>query len=84
MSYDLRRLRAHGLIERIPGTTATPSPIPANATPTSSPASTTASGGPGSLNSPTPPSPRDSTLRQAGRAYHRAINDLIAEAGIAP
>ena len=39
ITYDLRRLRIHGLIERIPAPSATRSPPPASARPCSSPGS---------------------------------------------
>ena len=51
-TYDLRRLREHGLIERIPHTHRYQVTPPACATPCSSPASTTASCEPDSPNSP--------------------------------
>lgn len=56
-SYDLRRLRHHHLIERIPTATATRSPTPGYATRCSSPASTTGSYKPASPRSPNQPRP---------------------------
>ncbi len=53
MSYDLRRLRLHGLIERIPRTHRYQLTPPASATPCSSPASTTGYYALASPNSPT-------------------------------
>ena len=53
MTYDLRRLRLHGLIERIPGTHRYPSPTTACASRSSSPAPTTDSSAPASPNSST-------------------------------
>jgi len=52
-TYDLRRLRLHGLIERIPIPTDIKSLRPACTTPCSSPVSTTDSSAPGKLNLPT-------------------------------
>ena len=66
MTYDLRRLRLHGLIERIPTPTPTPSPPTASVSPSSTPRSTTgysARSSPRPTNHPPPsnsdaPSPR--------------------------
>jgi hypothetical protein len=83
MSYDLRRLRAHGLFERTPGT------FRYTVTDTGQRHARFLTrvhdriwrAGLAALTDPDPP--RDSTLRQADRVYHRAIDDLIAKAGIA-
>jgi hypothetical protein len=45
MSYDLRRLRLHGLIKRLPAATPTPSPPTASASPSSTPNSKTGCSG---------------------------------------
>ncbi|MBV9140088.1 MAG: hypothetical protein JO115_04095 [Pseudonocardiales bacterium] len=58
MTYDLRRLRAHGLITRTPTTAATKSPTPESSTPCCSPTPTTTSCAPAWPRSPTPTHPR--------------------------
>ena len=84
ISYDLRRLRIHGLIERIPGTLPLPGhprrhppgplPHPPHPAAARSPAWP-------SLPRPEPASP--SRLRAAARAYDAAIDDLARQAGLA-
>jgi len=54
MTYDLRRLRAHGLIARIPTPAATRSPTPDSSRPCCSPAPTTTCCAPHWPSSPTP------------------------------
>ena len=65
-TYDLRRLRHHGLIERIPHITATESPPTASARHSSSPESTTGCSATGSPNSPTPTQPDRRSTQPAG------------------
>lgn len=83
MSYDLRRLRAHGLIQRTSGTfryTVTDTGQ-CHARFLTRVHDRIWRAGLAELTDPDPA--RDSTLRQADRAYHQAINDLITDAGIA-
>jgi Mn-dependent DtxR family transcriptional regulator len=83
MTYDLRRLRAHGLIERVPGT------FRYTVTDTGARHARFLTrvhdriwrAGLAQLTDPDPP--RQGALRQADRAYHQAIDQLISEAGIA-
>jgi hypothetical protein len=83
MTYDLRRLRAHGLIERVPGTfryTVTDHGA-RHARFLTRVHDRIWRAGLAQLTDPDPP--RHSPLRQADRAYHQAIDQLISEAGIA-
>jgi hypothetical protein len=83
MTYDLRRLRAHGLIERVSGA------FRHTVTDTGQCHARFLTGvhdriwraGLPELTDPDPPS--DSPLRQADRAYQRALTDLVHQAGIA-
>jgi hypothetical protein len=70
MSHELRRLRLHGLIERIPAASATASPTRACARPSCSPAPTPGSSAPPSPNWPTRPHqpPADYARRSTGRS----------------
>jgi hypothetical protein len=80
ISYDLRRLRIHGLIERIPGTfryQVTPAGIRQAIFLTRRLLIT----GMAELAQPDPPAP--SRLRASARAYDAAIDDLIRRAGLA-
>ena len=82
MSYDLRRLRAHGLITRIRAATATGSPTPGCTTPCCSPIHTRLLlPGLAQLADPDPPAP--SPLRTAARNYRQAIDQLTQDAGLA-
>lgn len=82
MSYDLRRLRAHGLIERIPGTfryQVTSEGISQALFLTRLHDKFLRTG----LAVLTSPAPPDHNLAAASRAYARAINDLARQAGLA-
>ena len=75
MTYDLRRLRLHGLIERIPRTnTYTPHPRRASASPSSTPRSTAGSSRPLLDAADQPPAPIE--LRRALATIDRTIADL--------
>jgi hypothetical protein len=83
VSYDLRRLRAHGLITRIPGThryqiTDTGSHHAMLLTHVHT---RVLQPGLAQLTDPDPPTP--SPLRTAARNYQRALNHLTQEAGFA-
>jgi hypothetical protein len=83
VSYDLRRLRAHGLITRIPGThryrlTATAADHAMLLTHIHT---RLLQPGLAQLTDPDPPTP--STLRAAANAYQRALDQLTQQAGLA-
>jgi hypothetical protein len=83
LSYDLRRLRYHGFIQRIPGTrryqvTATGL---RDALFLTRACSRLLHGGLAELTEPAPARP--SKLRAAARAYENAIDDLLTRAGLA-
>ena len=83
MTYDLRRLRLHGLIERIPHTfryRVTDSGL-RTATYLTRLHDRLLRTGLAELTDPSPPAP--SALRAADRAYQAAIDDLTRQAGIA-
>jgi hypothetical protein len=83
ISYDLRRLRIHKLIERIPGTfryQVTPAGI-RQARFLTRLTQRLLITGLAELAEPTPPIP--SRLRAAARAYDAAIDDLTRKAGLA-
>lgn len=83
LSYDLRRLRIHGLIERIPGTfryQLTPAGLQ-QATFLTRLTSRLLTTGLAQLAPAEPPAP--SRLRAAARAYDAAIDDLIRCSGLA-
>ena len=83
ITYDLRRLRAHGLIERIPGT------FRYQVTPAGTRQALFLTrltrrlliGGLAQLAQPEPPAP--SPLRAAARAYEAAVDDLARQSGLA-
>jgi hypothetical protein len=82
ISYDLRRLRIHGLIQRIPGTfryQLTPAGI-RQATFLTRLTQRLLITGLAELAQPDPP--RHSRLRAAARAYDAAIGDLLQQAGL--
>ena len=83
MTYDLRRLRAHGLIARLPAHPPLPGHRPRAAPrhvphPRPRPA---AAPRPGPTRRPRPA--RAQPLRTAARTYQRALDDLTHEAGLA-
>ena len=83
ITYDLRRLRTHGLIERIPGTfryqvTDTGLRTARYLTRVHDRLLRT---GLAEITDPSPPAP--TALRAADRAYQAAIDDLTQQAGIA-
>jgi hypothetical protein len=83
LSYDLRRLRIHGLIERIPGTfryQVTPAGI-RQATFLTRLTRRLLITGLAELAPPEPPIP--SRLRAAARAYDAALHDLARQSGLA-
>jgi len=83
ITYDLRRLRAHGVIERIPRThryTITPGGI-RTALFLTRLSQRFLIPGMAQVTDPSPPAP--SRLRAASRAYEAAIDDLAANAGLA-
>ena len=83
MSYDLRRLRAHGLIARIPGThryRVTDSGCD-HAMLLTHIHTRLLQPGLAQLTDPDPPAP--SPLRTAARTYQRALDQLTQEAGLA-
>jgi predicted MarR family transcription regulator len=83
ITYDLRRLRAHGMIERIPRThryTITADGIRTALFLTRLSQRFLI---PGMAHATGPSPPADSTLRTASRAYEAAINDLARDAGLA-
>lgn len=83
MSYDLRRLRAHGLITRIPGThryRVTDTGLHHAALLTHV-ATRLLQPGLAQLTDPDPPAP--SALRTAARNYQRALDQFTQEAGLA-
>jgi hypothetical protein len=83
MTYDLRRLRLHGLIERIPHTFryhVTDAGL-RSATYLTRLHDRLLRAGLAELTDPSPPAP--SALRAADRAYQAAIDDLTRQAGIA-
>jgi hypothetical protein len=83
ISYDLRRLRIHGLIHRIPSTfryQVTPSGI-RQALFLTRLTQRLLIPGLAQLADPSPPDP--SRLQTAARAYHGAIDDLARQAGLA-
>ena len=83
ITYDLRRLRLHGLIERIPGTfryQVTDSGI-RSARYLTRLHDRLLRTGLAQLTDPDPPAP--AALRTADRAYQAAIDDLTRQAGIA-
>ena len=82
-TYDLRRLRHHGLIERIPHSHRYRVTPPATATPSSCPEThhRLLRDGLAQIAEPTPTSP--TRLRAADRAYDRAVDDLLTRAGLA-
>ena len=83
VTYELRRLRAHGLIERIPRThryAITPSGI-RQALFLTRLSQRFLIPGMAQVTGPSPPA--DSTLRAAARAYEAAIDDLARDAGLA-
>ncbi len=83
ITYDLRRLRCHGLIERIPGT------FRYQVTDTGLRTARYLTrvhdrllrAGLAQITDPSPPAP--SALRAADRAYQTAIDDLTRQAGLA-
>jgi len=83
ITYDLRRLRAHGMIERIPHTHryATTADGIRNALFLTRLGQRFLIPGMAQVTGPSPPA--DSTLRTASRAYEAAINDLAHHAGLA-
>ena len=83
ISYDLRRLRIHGLIQRIPGSfryQATPTGIRTAMFLTRLTQHLLI---PGLTHLADPDPPVPSRLRAAARAYDAAIDDLIRDAGLA-
>ena len=83
VSYDLRRLRIHGLIHRIPGSfrhQATPAGI-RTAMFLTRLTQRLLIPGLACLADPDPPVP--SRLRTAARGYETAVNDLARDAGLA-
>ena len=83
ITYDLRRLRLHGLIERVPGTfryqvTDTGLTTARYLTRVCDRLLRT---GLAQLTDPDPPAP--AALRTADRAYQAAIDDLARQAGLA-
>ena len=83
MSYDLRRLRAHGLITRIPHSHRYRSPTPGCTTRMLLTHVHTRLLLPGlaQLTDPDPPAP--SPLRAAARNYRHALDQLTQDAGLA-
>lgn len=83
LSYDLRRMRAHGLIERMPGTNTYKITTAGtrHALFLTRLAQLFLIPGLAQLTDPDPPAP--SRLRAASRAYEIAINDLAQHAGLA-
>ena len=83
MTYDLRRLRLHGLIERIPHTLRyqVTSPGLRFALFVTRLHERLLRTGLAELTDPAPPAP--SRLRTAARAYESAVDDLTRQAGIA-
>ena len=77
MSYDLRRLRLHGLIEREPAPTPTPSPPRASASPSSTPSSTADCSDP-LLEADKPPAPVE--LRRALATIEHVLGDYVTNA----
>jgi hypothetical protein len=83
VTYELRRLRAHGLIERIPRThryAITPGGI-RTALFLTRLSQRFLIPGMAQVTGPSPPA--DSSLRTAARAYEAAIDDLVRDAGLA-
>ena len=83
ITYDLRRLRAHGMIERIPRThryTITPGGI-RKALFLTRLSQRFLIPGIAQVTDPSPPA--HSTLRAASRAYEAAIDDLVRDARLA-
>jgi hypothetical protein len=83
MSYDLRRLRAHGLITRVPRShryRLTDTGLH-HATLLSHVHTRLLLPGLAHLTDPDPPAP--STLRTTARNYHQALDQLTQEAGLA-
>jgi hypothetical protein len=83
MSYDLRRLRAHGLITRLPGThryRLTPTGLD-HAMLITHLHTRLLQPGLAQLTDPNPPQP--TPLRTAARAYRQALNQLTEETGFA-
>jgi hypothetical protein len=84
MTYDLRRLRLHGLIERIPHTFRyrVTDPGLSHALFLTRVHDRVLRTGLAQIHNPQPPPPR--SLRAADHAYQTAINDLITRAGLTP
>ncbi len=83
ITYDLRRLRAHGMIERVPHTrryNITPQGI-RQALFLTRRSQRFLIPGMAQITGPSPPT--DSALRTASRAYEAVIDDLAHQAGLA-
>ena len=83
MTYDLRRLREHGLIARIPHTRRYQVTDTGLHTRCCSPTPTTTCSAPAWPSSPTPARPPHRRLRAAARAYQAAYDDLARQAHLA-
>jgi hypothetical protein len=83
ITYDLRRLRIHGLICASSTASATGSPSPDSARPSGTPRLTQRFliRGLAELTDPSPPAP--ARLRAAARAYEASLDDLARKAGLA-